>query len=151
MGATAVNQESVELVQEMSAAVWNGRNYDRIDDLVTEDFVQHGPVTGLEFNGRDELRANMRRYHEAFSDLESHVDFVFCDETGEYVCAHLTHTGTHDGELMGIPPTDVAGTIDVTGIYRIEDGRIAESWVLGDMYGLFEQLGAVPETGSLAQ
>lgn len=150
MVATAVGKASIDLINKMSADVWNDRDYDRIDDLVAEDFVQHGPVTGMEINGRDELRANIRQYHEAFSDLESRVNFSFSDESGEFVCGYFTNTGTHDGELMGIPATDVEGTVDVIGIYRIEDEQVVESWILGDMFSLFNQIGSFPETGNLA-
>lgn len=150
MGATATNQASLDLVHAISDDVWNDRNYDRLEDLVTDDFIQHGPVTGMEITGWDELKENIRQYHEAYSDLESSIDLIFCDESGEYVCAYLTNTGTHDGELMGIPPTNINGMINVIGIYRVEDGRVAESWVLGDMFGLFSQLGTFPETGPFA-
>ena len=150
MAAPTTTQASIDVVHSFSADVWNDRTYERIDDLVTEDVVQHGPVTGMELNGSDELMANIRQYHEAFSDLESTVNLVFCDDSGEYVCAHFTNTGTHDGELMGIPATNVEGMVNVIGIYRIEDDRIAESWILGDMYGLFSQLDTFPESGPLA-
>lgn len=150
MATTVPNQESLELVHAMSEDVWNGRNYDRIDELVAEDFHQHGPVTGMELAGRSQLKEHIQQYHEAFSDLESTVNFVFCDDASEYVCAHLTNTGTHDGVLMDIPASGVEGTVDVIGIYRIADGHIAESWVLGDMYGLFEQLGTYPESSHFA-
>lgn len=150
MPATTVNQASIDLINAMSADVWNGRDYGRLDDLVTEDFVQHGPVTEMELSGRDELEANIRQYHEAFSDLESTVNLVFSDESGEYVCAHLTNSGTHDGELMGIPPTEIEGSVDVIGIYRVDDGRIAESWIVADVYSLFNLLGTTPESGPFA-
>lgn len=150
MAATAVNQNSIDLVTTLSEEVWTGRNYDRLDELVSDDVVQHGPVTGMELSGRDELVENIRQYHEAFSDLQSNVDLVFSDEAGEYVCAHLTNSGTHDGELMGMPATDVEGAINVITIHRIENDQIAESWVLGDMFGLFTQLGSFPEAGPFA-
>lgn len=151
MATTEVNQASMDLITTLSEEVWNDRNYDRLDDIVTDDVVQHGPMTGMEITGRKELEANIRQYHEAFSDLESTVEFMFSDESAEYVCAYLTNSGTHDGELMGIPPTDDSGAINVAAIYRIEDGKIAESWVIGDMYGLFTQIGAFPETGPFAE
>lgn len=150
MPATTVNQASIDLINAMSADVWNGRDYGRLDDLVTEDFVQHGPVTEMELSGRDELEANIRQYHEAFSDLESTVNLVFSDESGEYVCAHLTNAGTHDGPLMDIPATDNAGMVNVIGIYRIDDGKIAESWIVADMYTLFDVLGTFPERNPFA-
>ncbi|WP_251329453.1 ester cyclase [Haloplanus pelagicus] len=150
MAATATNQDSIDLVMTLTEEVWNSRDYDRLDDIVSDDFVQHGPVTGMQLSGRGELLENIRLYQEAFSDLESNVDLVFADEDGEYVCAFLTNTGTHDGELMGIPATDVEGTINVSNIHRIENGQIVESWILGDMLGLFTQLGSFPETGPFA-
>jgi steroid delta-isomerase-like uncharacterized protein len=150
MAATATNQDSIDLVMTLTEEVWNSRDYDRLDDIVSDDFVQHGPVTGMELSGRGELLQNIRLYQEAFSDLESNVDLVFADGDGEYVCAFLTNTGTHDGELMGIPATDVEGKINVSNIHRIENGQIVESWILGDMLGLFTQLGSFPETGPFA-
>ncbi len=150
MPATAVTQTSIDLVSTMSEEVWNNQNYDSLDDLVSDDFVQHGPVTGMELTGRDELVSNIEQYHAAFSDLSSTVNLVFGDESGEYICGHFTNTGTHDGELMGIPATDVKGTVDVIGIYRIEDGKIAESWISADMFSLFSMIGTYPETDSFA-
>lgn len=150
MAATSVNQASIDLVRAISDDVWNGRDYERLDDLVSDDIVQHGPVTDVEIRGRQELAENIRMYQDAFSDLESSVNLVFADEAGEYVCAHFTNTGTHDGELMGISPTDAECVVDILGVYRVEDGRIAESWILGDMYALFSQLGTFPEIGPLA-
>lgn len=150
MSATAVNQASIDLINTLSEDVWNGRNYDRLDDIVADDFVQHGPVTGMELVGRDELVANITQFHEAFSDLESTMNLIFADESGEYVCAHLTNSGTHDGELMGIPPTEIEGSVDVIGIYRVDDGRIAESWIVADVYSLFNLLGTTPESGPFA-
>jgi predicted ester cyclase len=39
--------------------------------------------------------------------------------------------------------------VEFTGIsvYRIEGGRIAESWTVEDQVGLMRQIGAVPESG----
>jgi predicted ester cyclase len=48
---------------------------------------------------------------------------------------------------MGITPT--GKNVEFTGIsmYRIEEGKIAESWNSEDQFGLMRQLGAVPEPG----
>lgn len=150
MSSTAVTQESIDLIHQFTTDVWNGGDLGRIEDLVSPDVVQHGPVSGMTLNGPEEIRANIEQYQAAFSDLESTVDLVFCDETGEYVAAHFTVTGTHDGELMGIDPTDTEGTVEVVSLYRIEDGHIAESWSVADMYSLFHQIGEQPAAGPLA-
>ncbi len=53
-------------------------------------------------------------------------------------------TGTHGGELMGVPPT--GRPIEVTGfdLFRIEERKIAELWQNWDQLGLMQQIGAIP-------
>jgi predicted ester cyclase len=48
---------------------------------------------------------------------------------------------------MGIPPT--GNRVNFTGIsiYRIEGGKIAESWSVSDLLGMMQQLGAIGELG----
>jgi steroid delta-isomerase-like uncharacterized protein len=147
--ATAANRSSIDLVVTVTQDVWNGRDYDRLDEFLADEFVQHGPMTGVEIHGRDEGLADYRRYENAFPDLESDVEFVFTDENGEYVCTYVANTGTHDGELMGMPATGVEGRSNDIRIHRIENGKLVEVWMLGDMFGLFTQLGAFPEVDSL--
>lgn len=140
----------MSFVESFVEAIWNDRAYDRVDEFVTDDVVQHGPIAGMTTSGPDEAIENIRQYHEAFSDIEASVVLSFADDDGEYVCSHLEYTGTHDGELMGIAPTQQTATTMANAIYRFENGRVAEMWVVADLYGLFNQLGTQPETGPLA-
>ncbi|MFP4591494.1 MAG: ester cyclase [Halobacteriales archaeon] len=150
MAATSVNRASIDIVRAILDD-WNDREYKRLNEVVVDDIVQHGPVTDVEIRGREELAENIHAYQDAVSDLTSSVNLVFADETGESVCAHFTNTGTHDGELMGISPTDAAGVVDFLGVDRVEDGRIAESEILGVMYAHLGQLGTLPEIGPHAE
>ncbi len=61
------------------------------------------------------------------------------------MATRYTIRGTHDGDLMGTPPTgrDVA-FIGLT-VSRCRDGRIVEEWELVDTVGLLRQIGALPE------
>jgi SnoaL-like polyketide cyclase len=49
--------------------------------------------------------------------------------------------GTHDGALYGIPATGRPVDVIEVGLWRIEDGLIAEAWYFGDELGLLRQLG----------
>ena len=51
--------------------------------------------------------------------------------------------GTHEGQLMGIPPTGREVEIHVIDIVRLEDGRIVEHWNIVDRLGLLQQPGAI--------
>jgi len=56
----------------------------------------------------------------------------------------MTHSGTHKGEFMGIPPTGKRVSIEETFFFRIAAGKIAEYWGQQDTMGMMQQLGAIP-------
>ena len=66
----------------------------------------------------------------AFPDLKVTTDFLVAE--GDKVVHHWTATGTHKGELVGIPAT--GKQIEMTGIaiVRIAGGKIAELWMESD-------------------
>jgi predicted ester cyclase len=113
-------------------------NFDALDDIVTADYVLHPE----EVRGAEGLKQMVQGYRDALSGLRVAIDQQFVD--GDYVATRYTITGTHDGELMGTPPSgkDVAFT-GIT-ISRCEDGRIAEEWEITDTVALLSQVGALP-------
>ncbi len=56
-------------------------------------------------------------------------------------------SATHEGELLGIPPTGNRLALSAIEIYRLEGGEIAEQWVQVDTLGMMQQLGAIPTPG----
>jgi steroid delta-isomerase-like uncharacterized protein len=93
--------------------------------------------------GHDGARQLFSILKTAFPDFHTTVDQVLVE--GDQAAARLTHTATHLGPFMGIPPTGRAATITATGIFRIQDGRLIENHVIFDALGLLRQLGVVPE------
>jgi predicted ester cyclase len=55
----------------------------------------------------------------------------------------FTASGTHQGELFGVPPSGRAASMPGINIWRLRDGRIVERWGRLDELGLFRQLGLV--------
>ncbi len=66
---------------------------------------------------------------------------------GDKVVARYTFRGTHQGELLGIPPTGKQVTMKGITIYRIVNGQFAEIWESYDKFGLLQQLGVLPAAG----
>jgi predicted ester cyclase len=62
----------------------------------------------------------------------------------DLVITRWSGSGTHTGELMGIPPTRKKVAVDGIWILRIAGGKIVESWNSWDTLGLLQQLGVVP-------
>ena len=126
---------------------FNGRNTGAAADVYAHDVVMHTP-DGV--TGRGGMNTLMQTYASAFPDFVLTIDDTVAE--GDRVAIRYSFTGTHQGTIVGIPPTGkrvtVAGNI---GIYKVIDGRIAEGYVSWDRYVLMEQLGLVPALGAGAQ
>ncbi len=83
----------------------------------------------------------MAGFCAAFPDLEVETHVLIAE--GDLVAGRFTGRGTHLGLFQGVPPTGRSWSAGCTGIYRVEDDRIAEAWVNWDLLGLLEQLGAI--------
>jgi predicted ester cyclase len=112
-----------------------------IDEFVAEEFVDHAGPPGLP-PGREGFRLAVLAWRQAFPDIALHVDTVVAQ--GNTVAIAWTGTGTHQGVLMGIPPTGVAGQVVGMSMNRIVDGRLVERWGNSDDLGLLQQLGVIP-------
>lgn len=149
MATTAVSTRSIDLVHRFMDDVVVDRDYGRIADL-SEDYLQHDLVRGMDVHGHDEFEEMRRMFDAAFSDTRRTNVLSFASEDGEYVCSVDTLRATHDGEFMGIAPTDASVEIQAVTMYRIQNDRIAEMWNLGNWLGLLQGIGAVPPLDELA-
>ena len=64
---------------------------------------------------------------------------------GDKVAVHFVISGTHTGDLMGIPPSGKMVNVSGTGIFKLADGKLTDNWVNFDSLGLLQQIGAVPK------
>jgi predicted ester cyclase len=78
----------------------------------------------------------------AFPDARVTVEDQIAE--GEMVVTRWRATGTHTGELMGIPPTERRSEISGITINRLSGSRIAEDWYQSDDFGMLQQLGVIP-------
>jgi steroid delta-isomerase-like uncharacterized protein len=122
--------------------VWNQRNLDVIDQLITGDYVHHDGHAIEVQRGIDGYKKFVSMYLDAFSDLRFAIeDEISADDK---IVTRWTVTGTHDGNLPGLPRTGKSISLAGISITRLEEGKIAESWNNWDVLGMMQQLGAIP-------
>jgi predicted ester cyclase len=82
-------------------------------------------------------------FRQGFPDVISVIEDLIAE--GDKVVARWRSRATHQGDYMDIAPT--GNEVEFTGIsfYRIEGGKIAQSWNIEDKLGLMRQIGAFPE------
>ncbi|HEX5727586.1 MAG TPA: ester cyclase family protein [Longimicrobiaceae bacterium] len=90
----------------------------------------------------EEVGGVIAAFREGMPDLRFVVEDVVAE--GDRVVTRWAAEGTHTGVLLGIPPTGRRVRMPATSVWRVVDGRLAEDWVNEDMYGLLQQVGAIP-------
>jgi steroid delta-isomerase-like uncharacterized protein len=122
--------------------VWNQRNREAVDELITADYVHHdGHGIPVE-PGIEGYKQFVSIYLNAFSDLRFTIeDEISADDK---IVTRWRVAGTHDGDLPGLPRTGKSISLAGISITRLRDGKIAESWNNWDMLGMMQQLGAIP-------
>jgi steroid delta-isomerase-like uncharacterized protein len=108
--------------------------------LIAPDIVLHDASTTSQ--GLEAYRQFISMYVTAFPDLHFMVEDLIAE--GDRVVARYTGQGTHQGDLMGIPPTGKQITVTNILITRIANGKIVEQWLNFDALGMLQQLGVVP-------
>jgi Voltage gated chloride channel/SnoaL-like polyketide cyclase len=69
---------------------------------------------------------------------------VFTSTARAPLTSRTTVTGTHTGDLMGMPATGKRIRVEAVDIGRVDDGQAAERWGGLNMYALLTQLGVIP-------
>jgi len=113
----------------------------------TEEFFAPGykrTRAGLQHlanNARDQGFANPGTgLRGAIPDRVDVIEDIIAD--GDRVGMLWRLTGTHKGDLYGIPPTGRKIDIHELGILRLANGKIVEGWFMADEAGLLRQVGA---------
>jgi steroid delta-isomerase-like uncharacterized protein len=112
-----------------------------IDELVEPDALIRTPLP-IGVTGAQALKEVFTRLHRAYPDLHVGIEDLIAE--GDKVVSRNVVTGTHRGEYMGIQPTGKFVTYNEIFVFRIRDGRIAETWGVVDVLAQLRQLGAIP-------
>jgi steroid delta-isomerase-like uncharacterized protein len=124
--------------------IWNEGKLKIEDEIFSADYVYHDPAAP-EIRGIEAHKQFVMTYRTAFPDLHFTIEDMIAK--GNKVVTRWTSTGTHQGELMGIPATGKATTGMGTNILRFEDDKIVEEWSNWHTLGLLQQLGVIPPMG----
>ncbi len=133
--------DNAAIVQRFIDEVINQGRYEVCDEIVAEDFVELDRLPGQR-EGREGLKEIIGMMRSAFPDIHWVTDESI--SSGGKVVTRFTWTGTHRGDFFGIPATGRSITVKGVVIDHLVDGRMTDSRILMDTYGMMMQLGAIP-------
>lgn len=126
-------EENRALVRREQEELWNHTgNLDAAEELFVPDQAEAAMQQAADFR-------------RGFPDVVSTIEDLVAER--DKVVARWRARATHQGEYVGIPPTGKEVEFMGISVYRIEAGKIAESWTVEDKLGLMRQIGAVAESG----
>ena len=139
------NDENKALFQRVVDELWNGKNLNAADELFAANAPNNIPVAPDLPAGPEGAKALLSLFHTAFPDLTVKVDRVHA--MGDRVAGRLFHEGTHNGSFLGVAGSGNKADFTMIGLFRLENGKIAESWYEFDSLRIIQQIGAMAGAG----
>lgn len=114
------------------------------DTLMATNLVLRNPPAVL--HSLAEYKQSMAKFHAAFPDLHFTVEEMVAER--DRVVVRWTLRATHLVEYQGRAPTGKSMNVTGMSLFRISEGKIQETWVNMDRWGMMEQLGWLPDARS---
>ena len=128
-----------ELVRRFYKEVYGDWNMALVDEVVSPRFTSHDwPEDGS--TGPQAFRDYYAAIRFVVPDAHYEVDDLIAE--GDRVVVRWRLLGTHQAEFQGIAPTGRAIALKGIAIYRMDDGKLMERWVVSDLHGVLQQIGA---------
>ncbi|MGH9234126.1 MAG: ester cyclase [Acidimicrobiales bacterium] len=118
----------------------NDRDLERIRDLVTDDFVDHGAPPGLVPPGPDGYITVMEFVTGVLQLRYEIHEVVVADDR---VALRATGHGVHRSDHLGVPATGRPYAMPSMHLYRGDGDRLAEHWGVRDELSVLYQVGAL--------
>ena len=120
---------------------FNDRDLSLLDELIADDYVNHAALPGTP-PGPAGQAAVLRRIWAALTDARFDITHLATD--GDMAICIGTMSGTHDGELLGVPGSGRRVEWRMCHVMRFDaDGRAVEHSAIRDDLGLMRQMGAL--------
>jgi predicted ester cyclase len=132
-------RDTARLLRLITDEIWNRRRHELVDELISDELIDHIEMPGLEGTGKASYLASLRLMHDAFSDYHEEIELIVADD--DKAVSYVRVTGIHDGDLMGVPPTGRKMDVRAMGILRFANGQAIERWGVGDTLKQMQQLG----------
>jgi len=128
-----------EVIRRLYKEFWNERKLEVADQLISQSHALNSPhIFGAKV-GPAAYKEQLAVFVAGFPDLQFTLEETVCEK--EKIVACWTLTGTHEGEFLGIAPTNRRISITGMTIHQIRDGKILDSQSIWDAISLFQQFG----------
>ncbi len=138
---------NLKLIDELYEAI-NDKDWDTVFGLHSEDHLRFDTNRAEPMKGLELYKEYVVGFSESFPDL--HIEVVRAFGQGNMVCDEHITSGTHNGPMKSsdgktIPPSGRSLKVRNCHIYKIEAGKVVETWRYLDQLVFLAQLDLIPK------
>jgi steroid delta-isomerase-like uncharacterized protein len=131
-----VEEQNIALVKRHYEA-WNSGDAEALKEIFSPDYVYYSrPGQEVSF---EQMMEWLKPQMEVFPDRVFSVEDILAK--GDKVVSRFIFKGTHEGDTESLPATGKKFEIFGIEIFRVENGKIVESWDVHDSLSMWQQLG----------
>ncbi|HET9984871.1 MAG TPA: ester cyclase [Longimicrobiales bacterium] len=134
-------EKNKEIVRKLFEEVWNQHRPDRLGEFLLPTVVLTDPLVPLPTKGLDAEIEYMKLWAKTIPDLHFTIEEQIAED--DRVVTRLLAEGTHEGVLLGVPPTHQKAKVPCVVFHRFKGEKIAEAVVMWDAYAFLRATGAL--------
>jgi len=140
----SVEETNKALVRRIIEQCVNTGDLDAFRQVLAVDYRRHSQATldMPEIEGHEQMLAFLSANFSTFRDWHEEIELMIAE--GDRVALITRGTGTQTGPMGEIPATGRKIEVMNYIIHRIENGRVAETWIGWDNLSVLMQLGVFP-------
>ncbi|HLM71429.1 MAG TPA: ester cyclase [Polyangiaceae bacterium] len=138
-------EENKAILEEFLSYARDREKIHLTSQFLTPDFKRHDVFNLFPLRtGPGGVNEHMSEIFKAFPDFHAEVTDLFAAEGDRVVMSYIGH-GTFTGELFGIKGTGKPVSWHAINIYRLENGKVAETWQHMDGLAILRGIGAIQD------
>jgi steroid delta-isomerase-like uncharacterized protein len=139
-------RENKEIARKAFEIVGSG-DFENMGDYIAENYTRHSQATpDIDVRSLEDFKAFIRQDRAAVPDQQLVIKKMIAE--GDMVAFWAAYKGTQTGPMGPLPATGRSVDLDFSGMHRIENGKIAETWVTWDNVAFLTQTGHFPGAGA---
>lgn len=143
---TEATAAAVERVVQEFLAAWSAHDPDRLLQLLTDDVDYADLPAGAALRGKEQVRAFAQGWFAVSPDIRFEPTATVV--TGSRAAVEWVGSGTHQGDLPGMPATGKPWQVRGVSVMELAGGKIARCTDYWDFATVMRQLGFLPEAAS---
>lgn len=133
-------QQNKTAVMKLLDEVWSKGNLAIVDELIAPQYtIHHDPGDQWEGKAIDlaTYKERVKQSRTVFPDQRFYIDDIMSEDSKVAIGWHFT--GTHQGNIPGLPASNKKVTVYGLTIYYFANGKITGHWQIVDRLGFIHQ------------